>query len=255
MDARAQPGNGGARGLVRGGRSAVHQHVDVLLHQAHRGRHLAWWVGIAALAAGIFLLGYTFYSTSIVYRTDKVQIASWKDLWSASLKNRLVLPGDNPEIEHPLAPGELITAVTLPRPPGGTHHYHKVRDRASYAFAIVSVAAAVMSGMVWWVDAKRRDRRRRRHDEVNVAVVIDIDERRGRRCPGEHRQAGTRGDVGEGAARLLRLVPLARPQAHRLQPASLGGFDPGAQVARPVHASPIRRRCSTRCGTRWKRGA
>jgi xanthine dehydrogenase YagS FAD-binding subunit len=54
-----------------------------------------------------------------------------------------LLPGDNPEIEHPLAPGELITAVTLPRPPGGTHHYHKVRDRASYAFAIVSVAAVL----------------------------------------------------------------------------------------------------------------
>ncbi|MDH2313668.1 FAD binding domain-containing protein [Methylobacterium brachiatum] len=51
-----------------------------------------------------------------------------------------LLPDDRPEIEHPLEPGELVTAVTLPRPPGGAHHYHKVRDRASYAFAIVSVA-------------------------------------------------------------------------------------------------------------------
>ncbi|SFU91029.1 xanthine dehydrogenase YagS FAD-binding subunit [Methylobacterium sp. 174MFSha1.1] len=50
------------------------------------------------------------------------------------------LPGDRPEIEHPLEPGELVTAVTLPPPPGGTHRYHKVRDRASYAFALVSVA-------------------------------------------------------------------------------------------------------------------
>jgi len=53
------------------------------------------------------------------------------------------LPGDTPEIEFELQPGELITAVTLPPPLGGTHHYHKVRDRASYAFAIVSVAAVL----------------------------------------------------------------------------------------------------------------
>ena len=39
--------------------------------------------------------------------------------------------------------GELITAVTLPKPVGGTHLYHKVRDRASYAFALVSVGAIV----------------------------------------------------------------------------------------------------------------
>lgn len=53
------------------------------------------------------------------------------------------LPGDTPHIETTLAPGELITAVTLPRPLGGTHVYRKVRDRASYAFALVSVAAIV----------------------------------------------------------------------------------------------------------------
>ncbi|WP_275544876.1 MULTISPECIES: FAD binding domain-containing protein [unclassified Pseudomonas] len=51
------------------------------------------------------------------------------------------LPGDTPHIEHVLAPGELITAVTLPKPLGGRHVYHKVRDRSSYAFALVSVAA------------------------------------------------------------------------------------------------------------------
>ncbi len=53
------------------------------------------------------------------------------------------LPGDTPHIETALQPGELITAVTLPRPVGGTHVYEKVRDRASYAFALVSVAAIV----------------------------------------------------------------------------------------------------------------
>ncbi|MDR6772624.1 xanthine dehydrogenase family protein subunit M [Azospirillum sp. BE72] len=53
------------------------------------------------------------------------------------------LPGDTPHIETVLEPGELITAVTLPRPAGGTHLYRKVRDRASYAFALVAVAAVV----------------------------------------------------------------------------------------------------------------
>jgi xanthine dehydrogenase YagS FAD-binding subunit len=53
------------------------------------------------------------------------------------------LPGDTPHIETALTPGELIIAVTLPRPAGGTHIYRKVRDRASYAFALISVAAIV----------------------------------------------------------------------------------------------------------------
>ncbi|KGF81745.1 molybdopterin dehydrogenase [Massilia sp. JS1662] len=53
------------------------------------------------------------------------------------------LPGATPHIENTLAPGELITAVTLPKPLGGKHYYHKVRDRSSYAFALVSVAAVV----------------------------------------------------------------------------------------------------------------
>ena len=55
------------------------------------------------------------------------------------------LPGDRPQIENALNPGELITAVTLPKPLGGTHIYRKVRDRASYAFALVSVAAVIHS--------------------------------------------------------------------------------------------------------------
>jgi xanthine dehydrogenase YagS FAD-binding subunit len=53
------------------------------------------------------------------------------------------LPGNTPHIETTLEPGELITAVTLPEPLGGTQVYRKVRDRASYAFALVSVAAVV----------------------------------------------------------------------------------------------------------------
>ncbi|RYF93005.1 MAG: xanthine dehydrogenase family protein subunit M [Caulobacteraceae bacterium] len=53
------------------------------------------------------------------------------------------LPAETPAVETVLAPGELITAVTLPKPIGGQHIYRKVRDRASYAFALVSVAAVV----------------------------------------------------------------------------------------------------------------
>ncbi len=53
------------------------------------------------------------------------------------------LPGNTPHVETALTPGELITAVTLPKPLGGTHIYRKVRDRASYAFALVSVAAVL----------------------------------------------------------------------------------------------------------------
>ncbi|WP_159627634.1 FAD binding domain-containing protein [Massilia puerhi] len=55
------------------------------------------------------------------------------------------LPGATPHIEHNLMPGELITAVTLPKPLGGKHYYRKVRDRASYAFALISVAAVVQA--------------------------------------------------------------------------------------------------------------
>ncbi len=51
------------------------------------------------------------------------------------------LPGSTPHLESNLRPGELITHVTLPRPVGGKQTYTKVRDRASYAFAAVSLAA------------------------------------------------------------------------------------------------------------------
>lgn len=56
------------------------------------------------------------------------------------------LPGQNPERDTTLARGELITAVLLPPPPPGRQTYRKVRDRASYAFALVSVAAIVEAG-------------------------------------------------------------------------------------------------------------
>jgi xanthine dehydrogenase YagS FAD-binding subunit len=55
------------------------------------------------------------------------------------------LPGKTPEIETSLKRSEIITSVTLPPPPPGVQVYRKVRDRASYAFALVSVAAVVDS--------------------------------------------------------------------------------------------------------------
>jgi xanthine dehydrogenase YagS FAD-binding subunit len=54
-----------------------------------------------------------------------------------------LLPEDTPHIETVLEVGEFITAVTRPPPVGGLHIYRKVRDRASYAFALVSVGAIV----------------------------------------------------------------------------------------------------------------
>ncbi|WP_046780024.1 FAD binding domain-containing protein [Streptomyces yangpuensis] len=54
------------------------------------------------------------------------------------------LPGDHPERDTVIRPGELVTAVLLPAPaPGAVSLYRKVRDRASYAFALASVAAVL----------------------------------------------------------------------------------------------------------------
>lgn len=53
------------------------------------------------------------------------------------------LPEKTPHIETALKAGEIITAITLPPPPKGVQVYRKIRDRASYAFALVSVAAVV----------------------------------------------------------------------------------------------------------------
>ena len=60
-----------------------------------------------------------------------------------TLDKLYLLPGDRPDRETVLQPGELITAVVLPAPVEGRQTYRKVRDRASYAFALVSVAGIV----------------------------------------------------------------------------------------------------------------
>jgi xanthine dehydrogenase YagS FAD-binding subunit len=67
---------------------------------------------------------------------------------SVPLNEFYLLPGSTPQKENVLAPGELITHVTLPALPEGTRsHYLKLRDRASYEFALASAAVVVtMSG-------------------------------------------------------------------------------------------------------------
>lgn len=82
-------------------------------------------VAMTALAAQIELLG-----------TDQsVRRVAISDFYR--------LPGETPHIETVLRPGEMITGVVLPPPPPGRQLYRKVRDRASYEFALVSVAAMV----------------------------------------------------------------------------------------------------------------
>ena len=84
------------------------------------------------MAVALRVLDATVETVDPQGKTRAIKIADFHRLW-----------GDKPHIETNLLPGELITAVTLPKPIGGKHFYHKVRDRASYAFALVSVAAVI----------------------------------------------------------------------------------------------------------------
>lgn len=84
------------------------------------------------MAIALRVLDATVETVDPQGKTRAIPIADFHRLW-----------GDKPHIETTLLPGELITAVTLPKPIGGKHFYHKVRDRASYAFALVSVAAVI----------------------------------------------------------------------------------------------------------------
>ena len=61
-----------------------------------------------------------------------------------ALNDFYLVPGETPQHENVLAPGEIITHVTLPAAPAGTRsHYLKLRDRAQYEFALASVAVVV----------------------------------------------------------------------------------------------------------------
>ncbi|MET0256390.1 MAG: xanthine dehydrogenase family protein subunit M [Luteibacter sp.] len=84
------------------------------------------------MAVAMRVLDATVHTVSAAGRERAIPIADF-----------YCLPGDTPHIETTLEAGELITHVTLPPAPPGRQVYRKVRDRASYAFALVSVAAIV----------------------------------------------------------------------------------------------------------------
>ncbi|MXO47431.1 xanthine dehydrogenase family protein subunit M [Erythrobacter vulgaris] len=72
-----------------------------------------------------------------------VQISGSKGERSVPVRDFHCLPGDTPWIENVLEPGEIITGIVLPAPVCGRQIYRKVRERSSYAFALVSVAAVL----------------------------------------------------------------------------------------------------------------
>lgn len=86
------------------------------------------------MAVGLRVLDAVVETIKPDGETRSIPIADFHRLW-----------GETPHIENALEPGELITSVTLPAPPGGQHFYHKVRDRSSYAFALVSVALVLQA--------------------------------------------------------------------------------------------------------------
>ena len=85
------------------------------------------------MAVGMRVLDAAVETVDPEGRRRTIPIADFHRLW-----------GETPERDTVLEPGELVTAVTLPRPLGGKHFYEKVRDRASYAYALVSVAAVIL---------------------------------------------------------------------------------------------------------------
>lgn len=79
-------------------------------------------------------------AVALVALDARMEIAGASGNWTIPVADFHRLPGDAPERDTVLEPGELIRAVLLPAPTGGIHIYRKVRDRRSYAFALVSVA-------------------------------------------------------------------------------------------------------------------
>jgi xanthine dehydrogenase YagS FAD-binding subunit len=121
------------------------------------------------------------------------------------------LPGDEPERDTVLEPGDLITAIELP--PLGTlgvrSHYRKVRDRASYAFAVVSIAAAVDIE-----DGTIRDCRIALGGVAHVPWRAELAEAQLRGAPATPESYAAAADTELAAAQPLRdngfKVPLAR---------------------------------------------
>jgi xanthine dehydrogenase YagS FAD-binding subunit len=83
-------------------------------------------------------------AVALVLLDAEVEVASRTGTRTIPIGDLHLLPGETPDLETTLRPDELLTAVTLPAEPlGAASRYRKVRDRASYAFALVSVAAAL----------------------------------------------------------------------------------------------------------------
>lgn len=83
-------------------------------------------------------------AVALVAADARVEVTGPDGERTVDLSGLYRLPGEHPEIETTLAAGELITGVVVPPLAfGSTSAYRKVRDRASYAFAVASVAAAV----------------------------------------------------------------------------------------------------------------
>jgi xanthine dehydrogenase YagS FAD-binding subunit len=111
------------------------------------------------------------------------------------------LPGDTPERDTALEPGELIVGVNLPPSPfGARSHYLKIRDRASYAFALVSVAAAL-------------DEHQGSVREARI-VLGGVAHKPWRSTAAERALAGRRLDAASIAAAAAATVDGAQPLAH-----------------------------------------
>lgn len=82
-------------------------------------------------------------AVAMVTLDARIELLGVSGTREVALRDFHLLPETTPHIETVLRPGELITAVVLPPPPPGRQLYRKVRDRASYEFALVSVAAIV----------------------------------------------------------------------------------------------------------------
>ncbi len=82
-------------------------------------------------------------AVAMVTLDARIELLGVSGTREVALRDFHLLPETTPHIETVLRPGELITAVVLPAPPRGRQVYRKVRDRASYEFALVSVAAIV----------------------------------------------------------------------------------------------------------------
>ena len=153
-------------------------------------------------------------------------------------------------------PGELITAVTLPKPVGGTHIYRKVRDRASYAFALVSVGAIVQrdgTGRValggvapkpWRVEAAEAEMPR-----GAKAVAGALARRRQADARERIQAAAGRAHARRGAERSERLSHEVRTSRHAQSDRSAQGDRASRPTASTVRSRPRAPRPTPMSGT------